>query len=187
MYKSLVTLRYAKALFLQAEEEGQSEQVLADVTSILKLFKDSPEFFQVIKHPVIQTSQKQKLVHDLLKDHISPVMLRFLQLVLKNKREGYLADIFRNYRDIFNQNRGIKSVELTTAIEMDQKEKEVIKTLIRKYFHARKVDFHEHIDPGIIGGFVIQIEDQLLDASVRRQLEMIKKTLLNKKFNLQNT
>jgi len=178
MYKSLVTLRYAKALFLQAEEQKQAERVLADVDQIVQVIQQSPDLFQALSHPVISTSQKLRIAEQVFQDRITPLMLRFIRLVIRSKREAYLKDIFRNYRDIFNHNRGIQTVRLTTAMELGDREKEDIKALIRENFHARKVDFSEAIDPEIIGGFIIQVEDQLLDASVRRQLDAIRKTLI---------
>mgnify|MGYP006284506107 CR=1 FL=1 len=180
MYRSLVTLRYAKALFLQAEEQKQAEQVLGDVSKIVQAVKETPELFQALSHPVISTSQKLRIASDVFQEQITPLMLRFIRLIIRNKREAYLMDIFRNYRDLFNQNRGIQTVRLTTAMRLGDREKEDIKALIRENFHAREVDFSEEIDPGIIGGFIIQVEDQLLDASVRRQLDAIRKTLTAK-------
>jgi F-type H+-transporting ATPase subunit delta len=178
MYKSLVTLRYAKALFFQAEEQKQAGKVLDDVNKIVQILKESPDLHGALSHPVISTSQKLRIVSEVFQDRVTPLMLRFIRLIIRNKREGYFLDIFRNYRDIFNQNRGIQMVRLTTAMELGAREKEDIKALIRENFHARKVDFSEAIDPGIIGGFIIQVEDQLLDASVRRQLDAIRKTLV---------
>jgi len=178
MYKSLVTLRYAKALFLQAEEQEEADRILGDVDKIVQVFKDSPELHRTLSHPVISTSQKLRIASEVFQDRIAPLMLRFIHLVIRNKREAYFMDIFRNYRDIYNHNRGIQVVRLTTAMGLGDREKEDIKQLIRKNFHARKVDFTEEIKPDIIGGFIIQVEDQLLDASVRRQLDAIRKTLI---------
>jgi len=178
MYKSLVTLRYAKALFLQAEEEEQAERILEDVDQIVRVIKDAPELHRALSHPVISTSQKLRVASEVFQDRITPLTLRFIRLVIKNKRGTYLMDILRNFKDIYNYNRGIQTVRLTTAMGLGDREKEDIKQLIRKNFHARKVDFSEDVDPDIIGGFIIQVEDQLLDASVRRQLNAIRKTLI---------
>ncbi|MBS3808376.1 MAG: ATP synthase F1 subunit delta [Bacteroidales bacterium] len=183
MYRSLITLRYAKALFLEAEEHEEAEKILSEVDQITRTLEDHPELKQALKDPVIHTSQKQKILHGVFQDHISDLMLRFIQMVMRNRREGYLENMFRNYRDIFNEKRGIKTVRLTTALKLGEREKEDIKQLIRDAFDARKVDFREDVDHRIMGGFIIQVEDQLLDASVRRQLEMIRKTLFNKDYS----
>jgi len=184
MYRSLVTLRYAKALFLEAEEHQAAEQVLSDVNRITRTLADHPELKLALMDPIVHTSQKQKVIHEIFQEHISSLMLRFVQLVLHNRREAYLENIFRNYRDIFNEKRGIKTVRLTTALKLGEREKEDVKQLIRRAFDARKVDFREDVDYRIMGGFIIQVEDQLLDASVRRQLEMIRKTLFNKDYSI---
>ena len=184
MYRSLVTLRYAKALFLQAEEQGEAEQVLSDVDRIIQTLENYSELKLALIDPVIHTSQKQRIVRDIFQQHISSLMLLFIQMVMRNRREAYLENMFRNYRDIFNEKRGIKTVRLTTALKLGEREKEDIKQLIREAFDARKVDFREEVDERIMGGFIIQVEDQLLDASVRRQLEMIRRKLFAKNYSL---
>jgi len=184
MYRSLITVRYAKALFLQAEEEGKTEAVLQDARNIMRLFDENPELKKAILHPAIKGSQKREVIDQVFHDQVTPVMFQFLHLLLKNKREFYINDIFRNFRDQFNESRGIKWVELTTALKIEDREKDSIKKLIRESFGAQKVDFEEKLDPEIVGGFIVQIGDQLLDASVRRQLEMIRKTLLNHNYSI---
>ena len=170
-------------MFLEAEEHEEAEQILSEVDQIVQTLEDHPELKQALKDPVIHTSQKQKIIGAVFQDHISDLMLRFIQMVMRNRREAYLENMFRNYRDIFNEKRSIKTVRLTTALKLGEREKEDIKQLIRDAFDARKVDFREDVDHRIMGGFIIQVEDQLLDASVRRQLEMIRKTLFNKDYS----
>jgi F-type H+-transporting ATPase subunit delta len=75
---------------------------------------------------------------------------------------------------------GIKSVTVTTAVGMTRQEKDSIKGLVKRYFDAQKVELEEHIDEELLGGFIIQIEDQLLDASVKKQLEKVKDYLTRK-------
>ncbi|MFW5944162.1 MAG: ATP synthase F1 subunit delta [Bacteroidota bacterium] len=174
MYQSLITLRYAKALYLQAEEEHVEEEVLNDIRLIRKTFTENAELDEAIHYPFIYPSKKEKILNKLFGDRIQPLTLRFLFLIMENKRDQYIRNILRNFVDLYNEKQGIKTVSLVTAVKLGDKEKEAVKNLIKKYFYAQKIDFSERIDKEIIGGFIIQIEDQLLDASVIRQLNKLK-------------
>ena len=179
MYQSLITLRYAKALYLKASEKQVLPDVLQDIQMIDQVLSDNPELDQAIRHPVLYLSKKQKIVNGLFANRVHPITLRFIDLIIKNRRAVYLHNIFRNFIDLHHKNKGIKKVSLTTAIPAGASEKDSINKLIRKYFHAKQVEFTEHIDAEILGGFIIQIEDQLLDASVRRQLEKVRHHLIH--------
>ncbi|MCF8335946.1 MAG: ATP synthase F1 subunit delta [Bacteroidales bacterium] len=177
MYQSLTTLRYAKALYQKAEEENLLQEVLVDIRLVGKTFTENAELDEMIHYPFIYPSKKKKILNNLFGKRIQAVTLRFLFLIIENKRDKYIKNILRNFVDVYNDRQGIKTVTLTTAIEIGEKEKDSIKSLVKKYFYAQKVDFRERIDKEIIGGFILQIEDQLLDASVRRQLEKVSYTL----------
>ena len=183
MYRSLITVRYAKALFLKAQEEGMLDQIIADIRFVHQTFDKHPDIITVINHPVTYTSQKKKIIHDLFIDHISTITLDFLLLIVKNHRAYYFKDIFRNFIDFYNDSKGIKTVELTTAIKVGEEEREDMKAYIQKAFQAREISFTEKVVPEIIGGFIIQIEDKLLDVSVRKQLNKIRHDLMNNKEN----
>lgn len=180
MYQSLITLRYAKALYLKAEEENLLQEVLSDIRLVGNTLKENAELDEVIHYPFIYPSKKREILNNLFESRIQPLTLRFLFLIIKNKRDKYIENILRNFIDIYNERQGIKTVSLTTAVEIGEKERESVKSLVRKYFHAQKVDFRERINKEIIGGFIIQIEDQLLDASVRRQLDKVSQNLKHK-------
>ena len=182
MYQSLITLRYAKALYLKAEEDNVLDDVLKDSQLIRVTFSENAELEEVIRYPLIYPSKKQDILKSLFESRIQPVTLRFLFLIVENNRGNYIRDILRNFTDIYNESQGIKTVSLTTAVKVGKKEEESIKNLVKKYFGAHKVDFTETIDKKIIGGFIIQIEDQLLDASVRRQLEKVRYNLTHRNY-----
>ena len=184
MYRSLITVRYAKALFLKATEEEVLDDVIRDLRFIQQAFNENSDLVDAISHPVTLTSKKKNIIRALFEDKIQPVSLNFLLLILKNHREYYFNDIFRNVIDLYNESRGIKSVELTTAVKIGEQERKDIEQFVRKTFKAKEISFVEKVNPELIGGFIIQIEDQLLDSSVRRQLIKIRHDLMNNKMNL---
>jgi F-type H+-transporting ATPase subunit delta len=159
---------------MKAEEDQLLQQVLDDIRMIQKIFSENTDLDGVIHYPFIYPSKKKKILNELFENKIQPVTLRFLFLIVDKKRDTYIRNILRNFIDFYNDKQGIRSVSLTSAVEMGDKERESVKNMVRKYFDVQKIEFRERIDKNIIGGFILQIEDQLLDASVRRQLEKVR-------------
>jgi len=180
MYQSLVTLRYAKALFLKAEEDHITHEVSEDIQKIKNTFRENPEIYKILQSPMVLESKKQKITREIFQEQVQEITLKFLLLILKNNRTASLKNILRHFTDIYNEKEGIKTVELTTAIKTDDKEKSLIQDLIKDTFNAKKISFKEKTDKTLIGGFIIQIEDQLIDVSVKKQLINIKEELARK-------
>jgi F-type H+-transporting ATPase subunit delta len=179
MNQSLISIRYAKALYLKASEKQVLPDVLQDIQMIDQVLSANSELDQTIRHPVLNVSKKQKILNTLFENRVHPITLRFIDLIIKNRRAVYIHHISRNFIDLHHKNKGIKKVSLTTALPVGASEKDSINKLIMKYFHAKQIEFTEHIDAEILGGFIIQIEDQLLDASVKRQLEKVRHHLIH--------
>ena len=102
-------------------------------------------------------------------------------MVCKNKREIYIEDITRNFICVYKSNKNIKTVEITTAIELDNLQKELFKKQVLKTYKAN-LELTTKVDSEIVGGFIIQVDDLLYDASVKRQLRNIQNTLLKEKI-----
>jgi F-type H+-transporting ATPase subunit delta len=179
MYRSLISVRYAKSLFLKAQEEKTLDETMEDIRFVQSTFNKYPELLTTLNHPITYSSQKREIIQSLFDGKVNPVTLDFLLLIVRNHRDYYFPSIFRNFIDFYNDEEGIKTVELTTAVRIGDEEREDIKKYIIEVFKANKISFTEHLKPDIIGGFIIQIEDKLLDVSVRRQLNRIKQELIS--------
>jgi len=179
MYQSLIATRYAKALFLKAREEDMLEQVTEEIRFVQAVFQDYSEVLITLNHPVTYASQKVNILKGLFQEKVHQIVLDFLLLIARNHREAYFQNIFRNFIDFYNESEGIKTVELITAMAISDDERSDIKQYIKDTFQANKITFTEKVNPELIGGFIIQIDDKLLDASVRKQLDKIRHDLVN--------
>lgn len=177
MNHSKISVRYAKALFLIAEDERQIEAVKKDIEFILSIYNDVQQFSFFIESPVIKTTNKQAILNAIIGNNINPITLRFLDLIIKNKRELHIKDISRNFIDSYKKHKGIKTVTLTTAYTIDEATKQAIVSKITKTINET-VELHEKVNPEIIGGFILKIEDQQYDSSVSAKLLKIKRSLI---------
>ena len=98
-------------------------------------------------------------------------------LLITNNREAYLKAITRNFQESYRKEAGYKAAELTSAVEIDPATIEQFKSLIRKHFNT-EVDLICKVDSELIGGFVLHVEDQQIDASVATKLKKLKRELL---------
>ncbi|MUP36944.1 ATP synthase F1 subunit delta [Labilibaculum euxinus] len=178
MNESKISVRYAKALFELGKEENLIESVIKDIQLVDEVCKTMPEFWLMVESPVVKTSQKRTSVKLIFGDKINPVSLNFLDLVVQNRREIYLKDISRNFLSLCRKDKGVLSATLTSASAIEKESNLKLSELLSKSFNA-KIELQEVVDQEIIGGFVLRIEDQQLDASVSNQLNLIKRELLS--------
>jgi len=177
MDESKIPVRYAKALLSLADDKQVTEAVRDDIALIYQLFETVPGFFQFLESPVIGPGEKRKLFAEVFAKSLNSLTYSFLLLLLTNNREVYLRDISRNFLESYRKLAGFKAAKLVSAIEIDPATVEQFKTLIRKHFDS-EVDLTLEVDPKIIGGFILQVEDQQIDASVAAKLKKLKKEFL---------
>ena len=178
MDESKISVRYAKALLSLAKEKQVAQLVKTDMEMIYHLFETMPRFDQVLKSPVVAIKEKRKLFEDVFAENLNPMTYSFLMMLITNNRETYLKDIARNFHDSYRKEAGYKAARLTSAIEIDPATVEQFRALIRKHFMT-EVDLTCKVDSKLIGGFVLQVEDQQIDASVAAKLKKLKKELLS--------
>ncbi len=178
MNESKISVRYAKALFELGKEKELIDTVIKDIQLVDEVCKSIADFWLMVESPVVKTSQKRASVKQIFGDRINEITLNFLDLVVKNRREIYLKDISRNFLALCRKDQGILSARLTSASAIEDSSKENLSTFLSESFNS-KIELEEVVDKEIIGGFVLRVEDQQLDASVSTQLNKIKRELLS--------
>lgn len=154
MDAGLIASRYAHALLLFANEEHAAPRVYADARALLDALTRPEDLETCIKG-------------------LSQPMQKFIALVIRNKRAEYLPAILGAYRAQYRHENGITRAWLTTATEDPGLADRLTELMKQQGF--TQVDFKTEINPDLIGGFVIQVEDKRLDASITSQLRTIRK------------
>jgi F-type H+-transporting ATPase subunit delta len=178
MNESKITVRYAKALFGLAKEGNAFELMKNDMELLYQCIRELPELQFVINSPVIKVSEKVTVFRETFKDTFSPITASFITLVLERRREEYLLGIARYFLSLLKVEQGIQSAELVTAIPLDEKLRKSIMQFISKKFNT-KVELQENVDEKLIGGFILRVGDQQVDASISSKLAQIKSSLTN--------
>ena len=182
MHQSHINIRYAKSLFLLAEEKNQLNSVKQDIHTILQWFEENEDVNVLLEHPLIKASKKAEILTKLFKDKVTEYTLSFLSLIVKNKRENHIKSICNNFISIYKKSKGIKTAVLTTSFDLTRTHKEKIKKSIEQTFKS-PVELNVKVDESIIGGMIIQVDDKQLDLSVSRQIQELRNQFVSIDFN----
>lgn len=174
---SRVAQRYAKALFQLGVEENKLEQLENDLTQIENLLSESDEFQSFIANPLISEIEKAKILAELFEGKLSDTGYNFLQLLTEKKRSFILPDIVDQFHLLLHQHRNILKGELVSVVNLSDTQVEGIKRNIEK-MTGKTVIFEKRLDPSIIGGFIVKVEDIIIDNSIRYQLSKLRERLI---------
>jgi F-type H+-transporting ATPase subunit delta len=178
MNHSKIAVRYSRALFQSAIEKNILDKVNRDMV-YLSEFCSISEVKELLDSPIIRPSVKMKLLHNILEKNLEKITMSLIDILVQNGRESFLPAVTRVFRADALKYNGITECLLTTAVKVDAGIKKQISELIASTFKT-KVELKENIDSEIIGGFILRVEDNYIDASIRNKLRKIKKELIDK-------
>lgn len=167
--------RYAKSLIDLATEKGQLESVYADMKYLEAVCKQSKDFVNLLRSPIIKADKKNTIITAVTKEKVSELTAAFNQLLVKKGRESDLPEIVFAFVNQYNAIKGIHCVKLTTAVEVSEELKKSIELKVQKEKGMGTVELETVTDESLIGGFVLEFNNNLVDASILRDLKDIKK------------
>ena len=177
MNESKISVRYAKALLSLGKEENILPILRENIEKLNNSIISIPELQHLLENPIIKSSQKLSVLNNTFKDIFHPVMSSFLSLIIKNRREAYLSSMARVFIDLYKKDSNIKSATLTTSKAINVNLRNTVKTYIAKKLDIN-IELDEKVNEKLIGGFILRIEDQQIDASVLGHLNKIRQSLL---------
>lgn len=176
MDQGRASVSYAKALLDYSVEKHVVETVYAQTEVLLEILKKNPDFYLLLHSPMVSLSKKIQITNSFLKD-FTPVLVNLIVLVIKNGREKLLENIILVFQKNFRERFNIIKTFVESAKPLELTTKNSIKDYLSKTYN-KSVELVFLINPDIIGGFILTIEDRLLDKSVKRELEQLRKKLI---------
>lgn len=165
---------YAKSLLDFAQNANQVDNVFQDMQYVKAATNASPEFTRLLSSPIIKDDKKASVVAAVLKDKISPASWAFITLVIQKNRAQYLDQIAQAFIEQYEAENGIHEVLLTTAIALDKATQDLVVNKLKGATQFEKVRLNSKVNPDIIGGFILEFNNKLIDASVSRKLNDLK-------------
>jgi F-type H+-transporting ATPase subunit delta len=177
-----VAFRYAKSVLDLAIEKNELESVYSDMLYLQRLTKESKDFLNLLRSPVIKAETKKKAFNAVTAGKTSVITNAFIGLMITKAREGALPEIITSFVKQYKDRKGIKIVKLTTAVPVSEGVKASILAQVKQNEGFQNLEMEETVDPAIIGGFVLQTGDKLIDASIANELKTISKQFENNDF-----
>lgn len=168
------SIPYAKALFNLAVEKKISDEIKQDMLTLKDICKHSAEFKDLISNPTVTNSKKGEVLSSLFSGKIQKDTLDFLNLLIKKGRLGQLSSICEACIHFINESQNLILVKLTTASAISDNDKAQIAS---KFLGKNKFEMENIINPDIIGGFVLEYDNKILDNSISNQLNKLKNNL----------
>jgi F-type H+-transporting ATPase subunit delta len=167
--------RYAQAAFqlaLEADELDQWGQELAQAAQAAS----DPELRTFWEHAKVPTEQKLALIERALPDG-RPLVRNLISLLVLGGLAGRLPEIHAEYRRLLNEHQGRVQVDVTSAVPLQDGQRDRIATALRRIVD-KDIELVTHIDPSILGGLVLMVEDKLIDGSTRARLRGLRRNMI---------
>lgn len=170
---SRAAIRYAKAILLKANENNTEAVVFGDMQSVYKTIEESRELQMVLQSPVITATDKKNALLKIFSSQ-SEATHSLINILVDNKRTTLLSKVAKSYIDIYNEQNGVKAATVVSAVPLTPELEEKVLAKVKELSGSDKVTLKSEVDPAIIGGFVLRIDDIQYNASVAHQLANLK-------------
>ncbi len=174
MLTSKVAKRYAQGLLNFTQEAGNTNSVFAEMGDVVKTIGKSKELQNFFNSPIIDIKKKAAIAREIFKN-FSPVTQNLIQLVIKHGRENQLQNIAQEFINKVEDINGVQRITLTAASQLSDENIDKILKTTDLVNHDNKFDVKTIINPDVLGGYILRVGDQQIDASVRTKLSKLKK------------
>jgi F-type H+-transporting ATPase subunit delta len=164
---------YARSLFQVAREQGKLDEIREQLGAFADALDSDHDLQVFFFSPYFSTAEKGDGLDRAL-DGADPILVNFLKLLIENHRMPVIFRVRRDFDALWEEENRLLPVSVTSAVELDQDTVRQIGDRIAQQT-GRKVELSSNVDPDILGGMVVRVGNQVLDASVRNRLEQLRK------------
>jgi F-type H+-transporting ATPase subunit delta len=177
-----IGVRYAKALYDLAVEQNKLERVLEDVEAFHGLIQNR-DFLLFIRSPVIPHKRKSEVMDVMLKDKFDVLTMGFLRILFLKGRERNMADVAREFIGLYKRKKGISTIKLTSAVALDATIIKALEAQLKSEgVTGDKIELQSHVDPDMIGGYILEVDDLVYDSSLAHKLESLRREFVDNPY-----
>lgn len=170
--------RYAIALFEVAKENKVLDKVLKDIEFMKATIDGSKELVLFLKSPIIKKDKKQAVLKELFESPTSDLTFSFISIIVRKDRESLLPLVTDAFIDVYNEAMGIIEIDVKTAEKLSDKETMSLKKAL-EVKTGKTVNLNITQDENLMGGMTVQINDTIIDGSVRHKLSELETLFYN--------
>ncbi|PSR19527.1 F0F1 ATP synthase subunit delta [filamentous cyanobacterium CCP3] len=164
---------YAKALMSVADDNNAADQVGGEVANLLEVLASSDELIGFLANPLMAPDSKKEVLRQIAEGNVSGFLLNFLMLLVDRGRIAFLRPVLQQYQALLRERNQTVLADVTSAVELSDDQQNAIRDRVKTMTGANSVELSIQIDPSLIGGLIIKVGSQVIDASLRGQLRRI--------------
>jgi F-type H+-transporting ATPase subunit delta len=166
----LISKTYGDALLEIAKEEKKVDLLLEEVTAVMAILKDNPEFSKLMNNPRISVDEKQTVMSNVFEGRISNELMGFFSMIVNKGRYDHIDEIFTYFQDEVKKIKGIGVAYVTTPLELSDAQKKNVEKKLLETAGFKQMEMHYDIDSELVGGMRIRIGDRVVDSSIHTKI-----------------
>ncbi len=170
---------YAEALMSIAQANGLEDHFGDELKGFLWLLGESKDFEAFLANPLLKPQDKKAIIRQIAGEGVNPLLVNFLLFLVDRRRIIFLSAIAQKYLELLRKLRNAVLADVTSASELSDEQKNAIAEKVKTMTGAASVEISTKIDPSLIGGVIVKVGDQVLDASLRGQLRRLSINLMS--------
>ena len=174
--RSVKSINFAQALFDLCVEDDCLDKAFDELKMLNGVLAENPDFVSFLKLPTVDANEKAEVLESVFKDKISRLMLDFLCVLVKENGVGAINGIVSDFTALYNDKMNILEACAVTAVPLNDNLRMRLKDKLHE-ISGKNIVLHETIDPKIIGGIVLKLDDATLSGSVKSRLDGLKAQL----------
>ncbi|QMT16896.1 F0F1 ATP synthase subunit delta [Planococcus maritimus] len=174
---SQVAERYASALFQVAKEHNVTLEIEKDLREVRKVFKMTPELYQLIVSPKVSADKRTNLINEVFQG-ANHYLINTLQMLGERRRINIISDMAQSYIQLSNEEQGIEDAVVYSTRPLTEEETASLSTAFAKSIGKNSLRIENVIDPSLIGGLRLQIGNRIYDSSVSTKLARLQRQLI---------
>jgi F-type H+-transporting ATPase subunit delta len=173
MAESRAASRYVKSLLGLAVEKNALEEVHRDMLIFSEVAAKNRQFELLLQSPVIKHDKKLEILKKIFKGKVHSLTMAFFEIITRKNREPILLSVASEFHNAYNNYKGIGKATVTTAVPLDASMRAEFEKLVRQYSDKKQIELIEKVEPDLIGGFVLNVGDRQVDASIKSKIKTL--------------
>ena len=178
MAETKVSTRYANSLLDLTSGKGNLQEISDDLELVLTAIRTSSDLRNFLESPIVKQEVKQSILSEIFRNKIKSDTLSFIEFIVEKNREYILSSIIEKFLELRDAKLGIARVEVKTAFDFTDEQKENLRKRLENIFSYKETHLSFIVDKTVLGGFIAKVRDTVYDASVKHQLEVLRKEFL---------
>jgi F-type H+-transporting ATPase subunit delta len=170
---------YAAALMSIAQTNDLVDRFGEDISGLLNVLRESEPLRQFLSNPFVKPDAKKAVLQQIVGDQVHPLVRNFLLVLVDRRRIAFLEGVCQQFQALLRQLKQTVLAEVTSAVPLNEGQRQAVSEQVIGLTGARQVELETKLDPDLLGGVIIKVGSQVVDASLRGQLRRIGMRLLS--------